>query len=288
MFFPPLILAGLALLGLVVGYTSGLFGVGGGFIMTPLLIALFGIAPETAVGSGLAQMIVVGLNSAWRHGVRGYTDLRAAVAMAPGILLGTYAGKAILGWLMRFGDVTVLKHRTSLATVVLDLIFIGLLLVIALRLWREDRTDEGADMTGPLCWPDGPARIKLPASDIPRVSLLSLTASGVVIGIMAGLLGIGGGVILVPLLLYGYRIGLRMAIGTSALLILVSAVAGTIQYAYAGHVNLWIVIPLTAGALLGVQAGTWHSHRLSHRCLQHAFALLIVAVVLVILVKFII
>lgn len=277
---------GLAILGLLVGYASGLFGVGGGFMMTPLLIALFGISPEVAVGSGLAQMIVVGIGAAWQHGARGFTDLKAAVAMAPGILIGTYLGKSLLRYLAGLGTVTVLGHREMVSVLVLDAIFIVLLISIAARLWQREPPDE-AGITGPLCWQDGPAGIELPTSRIERVSLLSLSASGLVIGVMAGLLGIGGGVILVPLLIYGYRIGLRMAIGTSSLLILVSAVAGTVQYAIIGKVNLWIVLPLAIGSLLGVQFGAWHSHRMGHALLRHLFALLILAVVIVILVQFI-
>lgn len=102
-FDSPAELAGLPVLGLAVGYASGLFGVGGGFMLTPLLISLFGIPPGIAVGSGLGQMIVVSLTAARKHAAAGYVDLKMAGWMAPGVVAGAFAGKMLLDGLDGLG-----------------------------------------------------------------------------------------------------------------------------------------------------------------------------------------
>ena len=263
-------LAGLPVLGLAVGYASGLFGVGGGFMLTPLLIALFGIPPGIAVGSGLGQMIVVSLTSARKHAAAGYVDLRLAGWMAPGVVAGAFAGKHLLDWLDGLGEITV--------SIVLSVIFVLLLLGTALRLWLGDASTVEYVDDGPLRWSDGPAPVELPASGVKSFSAVTLLLGGAVAGVMAGLLGVGGGIIVVPLLVYGFGIPLRMSIGTSSALVLVSAVVGTTAHLIGQHVNLTLVAALLLGSFLGVRAGVWHSHRLHVAHLQRAFALLVLLV----------
>ena len=269
-----LTLVGLALLGSGIGYISGLFGVGGGFLLTPLLNALFGIDWATATASGLAQMIFVGGGAAWRHARAGYVDLRLAAYMAPGIIAGSFAGSALLDWLKRLGNVRLLAANVPIINLVLNSIFTVMLIAIAFRLWCDVGQQQDDDIDGELNWVNGPWPLSMPTSNI-IASALSLLGSGVLIGVMGGLLGIGGGVILIPLLLYGYGILLRIAVGTSSLIILVSALVGTaVKY---GHVNLYLVAVLVTGALLGVPLGTRHSHRLPVCGLQRSFALLVVS-----------
>jgi len=263
-------LAGLPVLGLAVGYASGLFGVGGGFMLTPLLIALFGIPPGIAVGSGLGQMIVVSLTSARKHAAAGYVDLRLAGWMAPGVVAGAFAGKHLLDWLDGLGEITV--------SIVLSVIFVLLLLGTALRLWLGDASTVEYVDDGPLRWSDGPAPVELPTSGVKPFSAVTLLLGGAVAGVMAGLLGVGGGIIVVPLLVYGFGIPLRMSIGTSSALVLVSAVVGTAAHLIGQHVNLTLVAALLLGSFLGVRAGVWHSHRLHVAHLQRAFALLVLLV----------
>ncbi|HEY3375901.1 MAG TPA: sulfite exporter TauE/SafE family protein [Armatimonadota bacterium] len=262
------------ILGAVVGYASGLFGVGGGFMLTPLLIAVLKIEPTVAVGSGLAQLVVVGAGAGWRHACKGCVDARLVGYMAPGAVLGTALGKQLVHWLTTFGMMTFLGKPIPVVTMALSSIFTVLLLIIGLRLWREQRA-ETAVVHAPLRWVNGPWRVSVPQSGVPAVSLLALLAAGLCIGVLAGLLGIGGGVVLVPLLVYGFGIQLRMAIGTSALLIFVSSLAGVVQYALAGQIDRWLVLALIIGSTPMVQLGVWHSHRLPTTHLQRAFAVLV-------------
>jgi hypothetical protein len=271
-------LAGLPVLGLAVGYASGLFGVGGGFMLTPLLITLFGVPPGIAVGSGLAQMIVVSITSARRHAAAGYVDARLAAWMAPGVVVGAFGGKLLLDWLNRLGQLVVLGRHYPAAVFTLNVIFIALLLAIALRLWLENPTTAGPLDDGPLRWSRGPMPVELPASGIKPFSAVTLFLGGGVAGVMAGLLGVGGGIVVIPLLVYGFGIPLRHSIGTSSAIVLVSAVVGATLHFLAGHINIVLVAVLLLGSVIGVSIGVRHSHRLRVVHLQRAFAALVLLV----------
>ncbi|MHB0939892.1 MAG: sulfite exporter TauE/SafE family protein [Armatimonadota bacterium] len=277
-FDSPVELVGLPVLGLAVGYASGLFGVGGGFMLTPLLISLFGVPPGIAVGSGLAQMIVVSITAARKHAAAGYVDLKMAGWMAPGVVTGAFAGKLLLDWLSSLGQLSFLGQRHPAASLILSVIFFVLLVGTALRLWLGDVSSVDFGDDGPLRWSNGPVPVQLPASGIKPFSAVTLLLGGTMAGVMAGLLGVGGGIIVVPLLVYGFGIPIRMSIGTSSALVLVSAVIGTAAHLIGQHVNLTLVAALLLGSFLGVRAGVWHSHRLHVTCLQRTFAMLVLLV----------
>ncbi len=276
---------GMTVLGALVGYASGLFGVGGGFMLTPLLIVLYRIPAGIAVGSGLAQMIAVGLGTARRHASKGYVDGRLTGFMAIGTVVGTAIGKFIMQRLSGMGKITLWGHTTPLVNLTLNCIFIVLLVSVAIRFFRSSgEENEGPLEHAPLRWPTL-LPVALPISGVAQISLVSLSLGGLLIGVISGLLGIGGGVVLIPLLVFGYGIPLRTAIGTSGMLVFVSALAGTAQYAADGLVDLGIVLPLMLGATLGVQVGAWHSHRLHTAHLQRAFAWLVLLVAGIVLVR---
>lgn len=163
-------------------------------------------------------------------------------------------------------------------SLILSIIFGVLLLGTALRLWLGDASSVEYLDHGPLRWSEGPVPVELPASGIKPFSAVTLLLGGTMAGVMAGLLGVGGGIIVVPLLVYGFGIPLRMSIGTSSALVLVSAVIGTTAHLIGHHVNLTLVAALLLGSFLGVRAGVWHSHRLKVTHLQRAFALLVMLV----------
>lgn len=222
-------------------------------------------------------MVVVGAGAGWQHATKRFVDARLVGYMAPGAVIGSVLGKQLLHWLTSCGMMTFAGKQIPVATLTLGAIFTILLVAVAWRLWRESGQEQN-EATAPLCWVHGPWCVSLPTSRVKNVSLLSLLGAGLLIGVMSGLLGIGGGVVLIPLLVYGFGIDLRMAIGTSALLILVSALAGVLQYAYSGQIDYRLVLALIIGSTPMVQLGVWHSHRLPAAKLQRAFALLVLAV----------
>lgn len=271
----------LPVLGLVVGYLSGLFGVGGGFMLTPLLNVLLGIPMPIAVGSSLAQMILVAALSARRHHAAGFADKRLALYMGPGVIIGSFGGMLLLVFLANLGKMRFLGSDVPVVSVVLNGVFVLLLTVIAVRFWRDANAAENTS-NAPLLWANGPIPVALPVCGIERCSLVSIILFSMVIGVMAGLLGVGGGVIIVPVLVSGFGIALRVTIGTSSLIILLSSIVATAMQVYAGHIDLHIVVPLAIGSVLGVEVGARHSHRLPVPKLKKAFAILVLLVACII------
>ncbi|OPZ84166.1 MAG: Sulfite exporter TauE/SafE [bacterium ADurb.Bin429] len=285
MTFSPLQLAALTGIGGIIGYFSGLLGVGGGFMLTPLLIFLFRIPEQLAVGSGMAQMIAVGFGATRRHMAAGFVDFRLFGVSAPGVVAGTFAGKWILSWLVSLGAVSLIGQQFQLARLVLSVLFLLMLGWIAVRFWGEAGQEKSTSATGRLCWTCGPLLIALPASGVSRVSLVALLACGLLIGVMAGLLGVGGGVVLIPLLVFGFGIPMRLAIGTSSAIVMLSAIVVTGQYALIDAVSLPLVIALMLGSVLGVQIGAWHSHRLAVGHLHRVFAIVAIVVACIVLFR---
>lgn len=279
-------LLAVSFLGAIVGYVSGLFGVGGGFMLTPLLHAIFGVPITIAVGSGLAQMIGIAVIASYRHTAAGYVDKKLAMLIAPGILIGSVSGQSLLERLKCFGEVTIAGHQMAFIDLSINSIFVVLLLWIAYRLWRDPKLPAEDNTAGKLCWIRGPWQVATPNSGIAHCSYLALLACGVLLGIMAGLLGIGGGVMVIPLLMYGFGVPLRMAIGTSSLLILISAVSGTIMHAFAGNIDLRLVIVLLVGSIVGVQVGVFHSHRLHITHLRRAFVFIVLIIAGIVIFRF--
>lgn len=268
-------LAGVALCGALAGYASGLLGVGGGFLLTPLLISLFGLPVPMAVGAGVTQMIVVAWLSARRHAAAGCADFKLSWAMAPGLLLGAALGVRLLTRLEQLGTLTAFGREYPVARLAVLLVFLLLLPAVGVRFWRSRETDSESASPGRLRGPRGPFPVAFPASGLPAFSWLALTFWGAAIGGAAGLLGIGGGIFVVPLLHLGFGVALRVAIGTSSLLILFSSLFSSVQHAWLGHVDPRLVLALLAGSSLGVGPGARHSHRLPVRALRRAFAVLL-------------
>ena len=121
--------------------------------------------------------------------------------------------------------------------------------------------------------------IDLPAVPLARVSALVIAQLGLALGFLAGLLGLGGGMALMPILVYGYGFPIRQAAGTGIVVLLASAAYGTVRHALAGHVHLGLAMALLIGASVSAQLGARATRRLPARSLRRAFAGVIVIAV---------
>jgi len=280
----PALLAALAALGLLVGILSGLFGVGGGFLMVPLLSTLLGMDYSLAVGSGLAATIGTGTAGLARHRRLQNVELRTAMAMALGSVLGV-----VLGDMLHQG------LRSSLAGVegqsgrfdrAMDVIFIALLSVTAWvayrgpRAHRSGRTPLQRLALGP--------HIDLPQAGLKGVSLPGLCGVGLGVGVLTGLLGVGGGVLFVPMLLTVVGLSAHQAVGTSLGVVLVASIAGTVKKGLGeGQVSLLVTMALLVGSTVGVQIGAAVCDHLHATRLRRYFALLVALVIVMLAVNFI-
>ena len=264
-------------LGGVVGLLSGMFGVGGGFLTTPLLI-FYGIPPTVAVASATTQITGASVSGAYAHWKRGGVDFRMGGVMIAGGLLGSLTGAAIFRLLQNSGQIDLL---------------IGFLYVILLggigALMLKDALVALGWVSVPVTtvpkrhnkWVAGlPLRWRFYASGL-YISPLAPMALGFVAGILTVLLGVGGGFILVPAMIYILGMAARVVIGTSLIMILaVSAVTTFILALTTQSVDIVLAGLLLLGGVVGAQYGARLATRMKPDLLRLALSLIILAVAL--------
>jgi uncharacterized membrane protein YfcA len=284
-------LPALALVGLFVGYVAGMFGVGGGFLLTPVLMYVFGVPAPTAVGSALCQKCGTSIASFLKYRRLKRGEPRIDLVMLGGSLIGVDAGTRLLTYLSGLGHWRIGSGPAVPAVqVVLDILFILLLSGVAAYTlhdaWearrrvvpRGDRT-----IPGPLV-----TRVRIPPyMDLPNVQLeqVSVPMMGYIgfgLGMASGLMGIGGGVLFMPILLYGFGLSLRNAAGTGVLLLFVTVAVGTVEQALHGYVSLKLAMTILIGSSVGSQLGALTTHYLPNRTLRLIFAVLVAATVVMI------
>jgi uncharacterized protein len=279
----PIWLPAVVVLGIVVGLLAGLFGVGGGFLLTPTLNVAFGLPPRLAVGTGLCLIIGTSLPALLQRLRQGLGELRVDALMLAGSVLGVEAGGRALEALAAAGTIEVAGRALPLATLVIQTIYAVLLAGAAALFWCQGGAGNGERLAqarrGPLARLPLAPRLDLPAAGLRAVPVLPIAYLGLVIGCLAGLLGIGGGIAMIPLLTYGLGMPLRHAAGTGVLVLVCSSAWGTMTHALRGHVHLGLAAALLAGASLSAYAGALASRRLSPRPLRRLFAVVLLLAV---------
>jgi len=287
----PVFLPELALVGLFIGYVAGMFGVGGGFLLTPMLIYLFGVPAPIAVGSALCQKCGTSIASFLKYRSLERGDPRIDLVMLGGSLIGVDAGTRVLKRLSELGSWRIGNGpEVPAINVVLDVLFIVLLSGIAAYTFRDawqarrrvvprgDRTIPGPLVTRVRI----PPYIDLPDVQLAQVSVPMLAYIGFVLGMASGLMGIGGGVLFMPILLYGYGLSLRNAAGTGVLLLFVTVSLGTFEQALQGYVSLKLAMAILIGSSVGSQLGALTTHYLPNRTLRLIFAIVVAGTVVMI------
>jgi uncharacterized membrane protein YfcA len=276
-------------LGLGVGFLAGLFGVGGGFLLTPLLHSLLRVPLEIAVGSGLCQMIGTATTALLRPRRLRQGELRIDLLMLGGTLIGVDAGTRLMDLLGRLGDWRLAGHPVSAFRLVLLAVYALLLGAIGLQMLREGRrvaqcgASDDLARGGPLARLRIPPLICLPDAGLPEVSAPVLAYLGLGLGLLSGLLGIGGGVALMPVLIYGIGLPIRTAAGTGILVLAATAIFGTAVHALRGHVNLELASLLLLGSTVGAQLGARATSRWPVGRLKAGFAGVVFATMAVVL-----
>jgi uncharacterized membrane protein YfcA len=276
----PLLLIGI---GLAVGVCSGFFGFGGGFITTPAL-NIFGFPMPYAIGTDMTQMAGSGFLSTMRHRKLGHVDFRLAFCMVAGTMSGVEAGKRLVMYLEGVGNVDV----------VIRWIYIVILLSLGLYIFNEARkaaARESASLLGKKGSAEAPQtglaikirslklppRISFPVSGIDRMSIWVPIGVGFITGVLAGLLGVGGGFIRMPTLVYLMGVPTVVAVGTDLFEIIVSGAYGALTYALAHRVELLAAALILIGASAGVQIGAAATRYVRSDKLRYFFSVTILA-----------
>ncbi len=284
MYFPisditisPLLLTGI---GFLVGALGGFFGVGGGFLAGPLML-LLNIPGHFVVGTDLAHMTGNALVATRRHQSLGHVDLKLGILMVAGTMVGVEGGAWVIEYLKRQAPGT-LELVLSIIYLVL-LLSIGTLVFLegfrATRLQVHQRMDAGDMLTLTALSQRTqrlhlPPMVSLPASGISSISLWAVLAVGLVTGFLAGLLGVGGGFIRVPALIYLLGVPTHVAVGTDLFEIVFSAGYGTLTHALKGNVDILMALVMQVGAAVGAYLGALATRYISGPRLRIAFAFL--------------
>lgn len=248
-------------IGLGVGVLSGLFGVGGGFLVTPLLIWI-GVPPAPAVASDLNQMVASSSSAAVPNAFRGNVSVRLGLLVAAGALPAGLAGV--------FG-VSALIEAGSFGFV-LGAVYVVLLAVIGVRMTLEFRAPKRSDPPADI---GGAAPREVSRT---RMGLAAL-ALGLAAGGLSAFLGVGGGIILLPALIYLLGVATRRAVGTSLFQVSCIAFGTTVFHAAVnGTVDVVLASLLMLGSVPGARAGVWLSYRLKARSLKGVFGVLVLLV----------
>ena len=265
------------LLGFGVGVLSGMFGVGGGFLTTPLLI-FYGIPPTVAVASATTQITGASVSGAMVHMRRGGVDMKMAGVMIVGGLFGSFVGAAMFRLLQSTGQIDV----------VIGLLYVLILAWIGALMFKDSLVTLGylkVANKGPAPrhnrWVASlPLRWRFYGSGL-YISPVAPVALGFVAGVLTVFLGIGGGFILVPAMIYLLGMPARVVIGTSLVMILTVSAATTMVHSLTTRaVDIVLAALLLVGGVIGAQYGAILTTRIKPDYLRLALAIIILLVAL--------
>ncbi|EJF77488.1 hypothetical protein MCO_01219 [Bartonella sp. DB5-6] len=264
-------------MGVVAGFFSGLFGIGGGFLITPLLI-FYNIPPAIAVATGANQMIASSVTGAITHFRRRTLDIKLGIFLVIGGGIGSLIGIQIFSVLKKIGQLDLM---ISLLYVIL-LGSVGSLMII--ESWRDmirQRTAQKVNirLAGRHNWIHRlPLKMRFRTSMI-YVSIIPVLGIGLIVGLLSSIMGIGGGFFMIPALIYLMRVPTRVVIGTSLFQItFVSSFTTVLQSVSNQSVDIVLAFLLMLGGSIGAQYGTRTGRKLKAEQLRMALAFLVLIV----------
>ncbi len=265
-------------MGAAVGFLSGMFGVGGGFLLTPLLI-FYGIPPGIAVATTASHLTASSASGAIAQWRRRTVDLKLAAVMVAGGVLGTWLGVWVFGLLRKIGQVEL---TVSLGYVILLSVVGALMLRESLATLRAANSGTSAP---PLRrneqrnWIHAlPLKMRFRVSRL-YISAIPPFAMGLAVGILSSIMGVGGGFIVVPAMIYLLRVPTNVVMGTSLVQILFVTASTTLLQAVNNYtVDIVLAFLLVIGGVAGAQLGVRMAARMRGEQLRLLLGLLVLAV----------
>ena len=261
-------------LGFGVGILSGMFGVGGGFIMTPVLFFM-GVPPSVAVASQSSQVVGTSTSGALLHYQRRTIDYKMGALLLVGGIIGSAIGVRVFRFLQTLGQI-------EFFVTILYIIFLSL--IGGLMLFETLRAMSTKERRGKLhkhhALHAGPFKMRFPASKL-YISAVPPFFIGMFVGLLAAIMGVGGGFILVPAMIYLIGMPTKTVIGTSMFQIIFVSAFTTIMHATSTHaVDIVLSLILILASVPGAQLGAKLAFRLPAIGLRLGFALVIIAIVI--------
>ena len=263
----------LLLISAIVGFLTGLIGIGGGFLMTPILIFL-GISPIYAVGNGANNILAASVSGTLAHYFKKQIDIKMGVLILIGGLIGSLIGVEIFIFFLEQGSINN----------VISILYCGLLSSVGLMMLIESlseikRIREKKFIRRKLhnhYWIHNlPFKVRIHASKL-YISAIGPIFFGIVIGLISSIMGVGGGFILVPVLIYVIGMPARLVPGTSLFAMIFVMIIVTLLHALENNtIDLYLVMILSLGSVLGAQLGSKISSKLAGEELRAILSILI-------------
>lgn len=264
------------LLGGLVGFLSGVFGVGGGFLTTPFLIFL-GVPPAVAVGTQASQLVASGVTGTIGHLKRGNVDLKIGTVMLSGGIVGSFIGILIFKLLQYLGQI---DFAVSFLYVFL-LGSIGIMMlsesIFSVVKKKTVRSQFNAQRVNPFI-ASLPYKMRFPRSKL-YISALVPGGIGFVGGLLASILGMGGGFLIVPAMIYILGMSTILAAGTSLFQMIFITAAATIMHSTMNNtVDIMLALILIVGGVIGSQFGVFFARVIKPSHARFILAVLVLAV----------
>jgi uncharacterized protein len=264
-------------MGLAVGFISGMFGIGGGFLMTPLLIFI-GVSPAVAVATVSSHIAASSMSGAITYSRRRALDLALALMLLAGGIVGTAAGVWLFTELRAIGQLDI----TIGVSYVILLGSVGTMMVVE-GVTATLRASHGKPVplrhSGSHTWIHGlPLKVRFKQSRI-YISAIPVVGIGWIMGFVGAIMGIGGGFLLVPMLIYFLRVPTSVVIGTSMVLTLITMASATVLHAATNHlVDAVLALILMVGGVVGAQFGARAGQKMRSERLRLLLGVLVLAV----------
>ncbi len=266
-------------LGLAVGLLSGLFGVGGGFLMTPLLI-MIGIPPTVAAATDSNQIVAASTSGTYAHWRLGNVDFKMGLFLLAGGFLGGLLGVQAIKVLRMMGN----------ADFVIKLTYVLMLGGVGTYMFLESLSNiRKKDQDGKEASPKSdskfgrflkslPFQTRFEKSGVTHSALVPVVF-GCLVGILAAVMGVGGGFLMVPVMVYFLRMPMHVVVGTSLFQILFTCTEVTFLQSYTNHtVDFTLAVLLLLGSTIGAQVGAVIGRRLKGEQLKILLAMIVLAV----------
>lgn len=263
-------------IGGLIGFLSGMFGVGGGFLMTPLLLFI-GVPPAVAVATQANSTIATSVSGVLAHWARGNVDFKMGLVLLAGGFAGSTVGVALFSLLRGLGQIELVISLTYVATLG---IVGGLMLLESSRtLLRRRRKVPTRKKLHQHSWVHGlPLKMRFRRSRL-YISALLPVAVGFAVGVLSAIMGVGGGFVLVPAMIYLLGMPTSVVVGTSLFqIIFVAANVTFLQSAQNQTVDVVLAMTLLVGSVVGAQFGTRVGAKLQGDSLRLLLALLVLGV----------
>jgi uncharacterized membrane protein YfcA len=239
-------------IGAIVGILSGMFGVGGGFLVTPLLFFV-GIPPAVAVASSANQIVASSVSALFAHVKRRTVDFKMGTVLLVGGMFGVAVGVAIFTWLKTLGQVELF---INLSYVIFLGVIGGLMFVESARAMLRARRGAEPKPRSRAKWMDPlPFKVRFPTSRL-YISVIPPLLIGACVGVLSAIMGVGGGFIMVPAMIYLLNIPTKVVIGTSIFqIIFVTGFTTILHAATSQSVDIVLAVILLLGGVIGAQVG---------------------------------